>query len=500
MKKILLVLAAFIVLGLGALAVFIATFDADRYRPMLVKEMERVLGKAVELQRISLAWDGGIAVQFRGLALYETAQPSGEALLRVDTVSALLRIAPLLQRRVEVETVRISRPQVRIVRLPDGQLNMIALAAMGAPAAAKGQTVQAPSGQSLSFDIEQLVIEQGTVWYQDAAARPPVALELRLVDATVRHISLTGPMDVELDAALGAPQQNVHVSGRFTPPSASFEGAFEDCTLRADQLALQQLLPAGRPNDPSLDGHIGVSLSGRVASLEPSRLTEMLSGSGTLTAPDLRIQNLNLLRAVFEQFSMLPGLADTLRQRLPPEYQTKFEANETVFRPINLSTAVEGGVARLLEFTIATDVLTLRGSGQISLTGRVDLRTVVRIDPTMSEAIFRSVQELRPLATAEGEIEIPVAITGSANSLSVQPDMNYIVSKVIASKAADLIGQLLKKQFGGEEPAGPGAATPEAQPAPPEGAAAPPQAAEGDLLNALLRRALQGQGQEQPAQ
>lgn len=497
MKKLLLILGLLIVLAVGGVAVFIATFDADRYRPMLVQQAQQALGRAVELQRISLGWEGGLAVQLRGLALYEGAQPSGEPLLRVETASGLLRLAPLLGRRVEIETIRITRPTVRIIRQPDGQLNLMALAAVGAPAAAQGRTVQGQGGQ-MSFDVRQLLIEQGTVRYQDAAARPPVALELRQLDATVRNLSLAGPMDLELHAALGADKQNLHVSGRFTPPGPGFDGALEQFKFRADELALEQLLPKGRAGEPSLAGHLSTSLEGGVRTLDPARLAEAVIGSGTLSAADLKIKDLNLLRYVFERFSMLPGLADTLRQRLPPEYQAKFEADETVFKPVELSTTVANGVARLPEFSVATDVLTVSGAGQVALTGRVDLRTVVRIDPTLSDVIFRSVEELRPLATAQGEIEIPVLITGSAASLSVQPDVNYIASKIISAKAGDLLGELLRKQLGGEEPsAAPADGAPEAGQAP--NVQQEPAAPE-DVINALLRRALQGDRQSQPAQ
>ena len=121
-------------LGIG-LGVFIATFDADRYRPLVVEQLSKSVGRPVSLQRLSLAWRGGVAVEARGLAIGEAAHPA----LQVERVSATLKLWPLLHRDVRIGAVVIAHPIVRVVRDAQGRIDVLGVAAMGAPAAALGR-------------------------------------------------------------------------------------------------------------------------------------------------------------------------------------------------------------------------------------------------------------------------------------------------------------------------------------------------------------------------
>ncbi|MBI3083446.1 MAG: hypothetical protein HYY90_03700, partial [Candidatus Omnitrophica bacterium] len=94
---------------------------------------------------------------------------------------------------------------------------------------------------------------------------------------------------------------------------------------------------------------------------------------------------------------------------------------------------------------------------------------------TLSAAIFRSVEELRTLANASGELEVPLAIQGQAPRVAVLPDLRYVASRIVVTTAVDLIGQLLRKD------------TPEA------GGEAGSDQAEGspdDILGQLLKKAI----------
>jgi hypothetical protein len=95
MKRFLLILSALLLIAAIALGVFLATFNADRYRPTVVQKMEAALGRPVKLQRIALRWKGGIAAELHGLEI----PPS----LRVERVRLPLRIRELRRNRFRVE-------------------------------------------------------------------------------------------------------------------------------------------------------------------------------------------------------------------------------------------------------------------------------------------------------------------------------------------------------------------------------------------------------------
>ncbi len=112
MKKILRTLSLLLALAITGLAIFILTFDADRYRPALLQELQKALGRPVRLERLSLGWQQGIALELRRLAIQEDASGTREPLLEVDSVRALARLAPLLRKQVRISSVILARPRI----------------------------------------------------------------------------------------------------------------------------------------------------------------------------------------------------------------------------------------------------------------------------------------------------------------------------------------------------------------------------------------------------
>ena len=200
-KKLLLALLVIGLLVIVAVAIFLATFDADRYRPQLIIQLQAALGKPVTLDRISLGWQQGIAVQLKGLAIYEGAAAVGEPLIQVESAHGVLKLLPLLKKQVQVASVVLVRPRIRVTRDAQGSVNLTGLMAAASPAAASGQTA-AVGETPVTFAIDSLRIEDGTLHWTDAATQPPTELSLNALDVTVTDLSAGKPMSLEARGAL----------------------------------------------------------------------------------------------------------------------------------------------------------------------------------------------------------------------------------------------------------------------------------------------------------
>ena len=71
----------------------------------------------MKLERISLGWRGGVAVQLRGLAIYEDQAAKLEPLVAIDSASAVVRLLPLLHkdpfdRMIAGTARRLQRPLI----------------------------------------------------------------------------------------------------------------------------------------------------------------------------------------------------------------------------------------------------------------------------------------------------------------------------------------------------------------------------------------------------
>src|SRR3989338_6292199 len=483
MKHVLRLVLVACVLIIAAAAIFFATFGADRSRPQLVAQLQAALGKPVTLDRISLSWQQGLAIQFKGLAIYEGTEATGEPLIQVESAHGILELLPLLKKRVQVASVILRQPRIRVVRDAQGQINLMGLMAVASPAAASGRTATV-QGTPVSFEVASLRIEDGTLHWTDAMSQPPTELSVNQLEVVVKNISPGKPLDIEAKGALASERPNLRLSGRITPPSDGSPGSCERLKLTVDDLPLEQVLPS-RPEAPQLQGRLSSTLEGDAATLDPSQLIQALEGRGTVKLTQAKLANLNVLREVFQRFSMLPELVERLRARLPPEYQEKLAANETLLAPLDVSMLVERGAMQFADVRVSTDTFRLDGAGRVGFDGTVSIRATLRVEPVLSAAIIDSVTELQALANQSGELELPLATQGPGPQVAVIPDLNYVASRVLVTKATDLLGELLRGR----------------DTEPPEGQAstdtpAPDQASEpsaGSLLGEILQRALKNE-------
>ena len=446
MKRLLLILAAILALLVAALAVFIATFDADRYRPLLVSKLEEAAGRPVRLERLSLGWRRGIALELKGFTILEGREAGREPLIQMDSASALIEPIPLFRKHLRVSSVVLRRPRIHAGRDAQGAVNLTGLAAAGAPAA--GPHTKDAGGGAVTFQVASLRIEGGTVHWTDAMTTPPTELWLKSLDVAVRHIAPGEPMAIELSGALVGEAPNLRLTARLTPPDGRQAGSLGDLKVSLQRIPLERLLPPAASGEPQLRGNLTVTIEGSAETLEPADLLRAVSGHGTLHVDEPVIANLNVLRAVFEKLSVLPGLVQALEARLPPESQAKLAARDTMLEPIDLTVHAEAGRLRFDDLNVRSDTFGLSGRGTVDADGTLNVQALLRVEPQLSTAIVRGVNELQALANRTGELELPLAVQGVAPRVAVWPDVNYVASRVLARKAADLLAGTDQTQQG----------------------------------------------------
>ena len=544
MKKVVVIGGVLIGLLVGGVAICLATFNADRYRPLVVKQLESALGRPVQLAHLSLGWRGGIALELKQLAISSKAATT-EPAVQVETLSAVVRLLPLLRKEVQVSSITLIRPRVQVRRDAQGNVDLLGLAVVAGPA---------------SLNIASLKVEEGSLHWTDAMASPPVDLWVTSLDATLKNVSLTRPIEFQLRLAAFSDGQNLHLRGRLQMPTKDRAGVLEGVRLETDfnrlnvaqltqalpavkeaglrelagnlvvsidragldpqglgqlaarvrlsggrlvlarlgspiegvtvealaqrgrvdlrrgaatfaggtiaatgtmeqlktqpraslqvtidRLALDAFLPTPGPNEPQLRGQLSASFHGTGQGLAIPQLTQTLSGQGHLAISDGVIANLNVLREVFRRLSILPGLVETLQARLPESYQAKLAARDTVLQPIEVSVTARDGALAFDQLRVVTDSFQLTGMGRVGFDGTLSCQSMLQVDPALSAAIIKSVKELTSLTDAEGRLQLPVVMTGSLPRVAVLPDVPYVASRLVATKAEELFGALLEK-------------------------------------------------------
>ena len=184
MKKILIVIFVILICAAAGLAIFIATFDADRYRPMAIKKISEALGAPVEMGRLSLAWKNGLALRVENLTVYTDGSKKVKSLLLPDA-SIVVRILPLLHKEVQIASVSLMKPAVRLVRNAAGNVQLAGSQmpiSSGPGTAARSQD----SGASaMLLSVGSFMMQDGRVDFKDESPASPMFVSVRDIDATL---------------------------------------------------------------------------------------------------------------------------------------------------------------------------------------------------------------------------------------------------------------------------------------------------------------------------
>lgn len=122
--RILLALIALVaLLGVSGVLVIRSDWFRQYLERRVIAVAERATGARMELGRLTVDWKN-LTARVDSLVLHGT-EPGGEApFLRVDSAVVGLKIISVFERKVDLASLRVSRPQVRIVLNPDGSTNI----------------------------------------------------------------------------------------------------------------------------------------------------------------------------------------------------------------------------------------------------------------------------------------------------------------------------------------------------------------------------------------
>lgn len=486
MRKALLIVAILIVLVIGGAVAAFVTLDVNRFRPLIVTKLQDAIGRHVELGALHRSWSGGLGLELQGLVIHDDPRFGTAPVLSVEKASARLRLLPLLRRKMEIASITLEQPVVRVVKNAAGQLNV---QTMGGPATQQaGAARPQPSGSpaALPLLISAFKIRGALMTYLDQSATPPASIELKGADVTASNMSLVNgvpqmtlevrngtltlsqmrrPLDgiaVDLRATLdalevtrysaliGNGRLEGHAAVQHYRATPVVEG---ELTLR--DVLLQDLLPSAQATaEQRLEGKLSGKATVQGTGKSWPELQPTLTGQAELRVAEGRVTNLNLLREALAKFSMLPGVVQRLEAKLPERYRELMQQRDTELREVQLTARIAQGALLIDPLNIGTDVGSLTGHGRVGLDNSMQLEAMIAIPPDLSQAMVSSVEELKYLADRSGAITFPLQVSGQPPRLAVQPDMRYIAQRVIVSKGEELIGELLQKAIGGDEASG----------------------------------------------
>lgn len=240
--KIILI-SFFVLLIIGGFAFFILikTFDVQRFKPQILEAMTQVLGRKADFKDIHLQLSlQGIGVQLKEFTIQDHPVFSSGDLLKIQNISVGVDVLGYLSKKeITISKIQIDRPELTIVRLKNGEVN---LATLGKPLSSSStnplaQTqVSGPSQQTASppvpittveksisnqqppLDLPQILIHSidvhnASITYVDKSFDPAMTIEISKLNIKIQNFSLKDPFSFHAEGSLLSADQNFQVDG-----------------------------------------------------------------------------------------------------------------------------------------------------------------------------------------------------------------------------------------------------------------------------------------------
>jgi hypothetical protein len=247
MKKLLILIAVFIVIAAGAAAVFIATFDVNRYRPVIEQKLTEAAGNPVSIGAVGLAWNGALTLEVSDIVIRE----EGRSTLTVKRAAAALDVFALLSKRVSVPSVEVIEPQIVLIREGAGEVRVGGVRPAPMSGAPSKPAVKPGAGAAaVDFAVKSVRLRGGHLTFVDQTGAEPVMVQVRQLDADVKNLALGSEVTFAAKAAVFADGQNLEIAGKA---KAAASGAaelkdvvFKTDLARLDWKAIAAAVPAAR--------------------------------------------------------------------------------------------------------------------------------------------------------------------------------------------------------------------------------------------------------------
>lgn len=274
-KWILVIAGTLVALIIAAVVIVTLTFDAEKYRPRIEKEVAKATGRSFklggELKPSVFPWVG---IRLSDLHLGNPPGFEEKDFVSVASFEVRVKLLPLLSRNIEVKRFVMREPKIVMEKRKDGKGGWEDLGG----SAEKPSTAdkEDPDAKSSGLPIKNLVVGEFAisdgliVWLDQATA---TRKEIRDINLALTDVSLDKPIGMTFSAL--ADQNPIELNGTIGPVGKAPGKSPLPLDLAAKLLDQLDVQLTGRidPSQTPLTFDLGVT----VAQFSPRRLMEALN-------------------------------------------------------------------------------------------------------------------------------------------------------------------------------------------------------------------------------
>jgi AsmA protein len=183
---LLIVIGVVVVLPVVAVGIFIATFDANGFKPQIQAAVLDETGRELSLNGpISLKWSLVPTIEARDVALGNIDGGSRPQMVTAQSIEAQVALLPLLSNRIVIPQLAVIKPDVLIETTQDGRANWDFTKP---PAPNAKRAAASGPGKPMDIDVQSVTVEDGTLTWRNGITG-------RTVTGTLNSFELAEPSD-----------------------------------------------------------------------------------------------------------------------------------------------------------------------------------------------------------------------------------------------------------------------------------------------------------------
>lgn len=262
-------------------------------------------------------------------------------------------------------------------------------------------------------------------------------------DLTIRQEDRTLALKVEHASWAGGVMS---LDFRQTPYSSESSG-LKDARLafQSDGIRIERVSPPKGPYTPYVSGlfFAGFQGNGRIRTVE--ELPYAVVGDGMAALDQGVIQNLNILRTIFDRLASVPSVGASIASAIPPKYQNALNRGYTSFARAEFPVHYQAGKLYLNQVPLISEGFSASASGYVDIAGNLFFRTYLSLDDELTWHMMQAAPALQYIVSESGKLGLGVDIFGSSRGIQLKVDLQPLLSRAVQQVGSELLSQALKR-------------------------------------------------------
>jgi uncharacterized protein involved in outer membrane biogenesis len=211
-----------------------------------------------------------------------------------------------------------------------------------------------------------------------------------------------------------------------------------------------------------------VRVSGRGATFDQIKPT--LNGNGRISVANGKLKGVNVVADAMRKVNGVPGIGTLVSPTLIARHPELFKSPDTDLRSLSMTFTIQGPRITSHDILVSTVDYMVKGDGWFDLDKRIDMNADLLLSQQLSREMVNERKNVAYLTNRQGEVKIPVRITGQLPKPTVTPNVQDIAQRAathaVEKQGSKVIEKFLGKKTHGLIPGLGSAPAPGATPAP----------------------------------